>query len=162
MVHQTDLAASGPIEREPAPQTEAGADTVRTGGESPRVMAVPTAHKARFISAFKQFLDTLEEASAYGPAHSLETKYATLHRELRRSYADLRDELRPAVSYVGDENALGFDFHGIWSDPFERLLRSESLEEALKSPAPRVEQESRRAVEALRRWKRTADGKRDV
>lgn len=103
----------------------------------------------RFADAFAPFLDTLREAAAYGPNPELAGRYDVLREELSNEYAGLRPLLLTCVTTEGPSDAKGFDFHGLWSDPFERLLRAESLREALEASPTVTADDVVRAVRAL-------------
>jgi hypothetical protein len=108
----------------------------------------------RFADSLSEFLDVHREAAAYGPTQELSSKYDVLREELRSEYPLIRPALAAHFDPSSNAHALGFDFHGLWSDPVERLTAPDSLEDALRLAPGALAKDALHAVRALDRcWR---------
>lgn len=113
---------------------------------------------SRFADAFGAFLETIQESGRYGPTAELSAKYDVLREELSNDYPALQPALTARVDPLEEQRALSFDFHGLWSDPFETLLATESLGEALDRPSRLTAREALRAVKAIEKLWEASEG----
>lgn len=126
---------------------------VETDAQTPQSVAL-----SRFADAFGAFLETIQESGRYGPTAELSAKYDVLREELSNDYPALQPALAARVDPLEEHRALSFDFHGLWSDPFETLLATESLGEALDRPSRITAREALRAVKAIEKLWEASEG----